>query len=396
MNVCYIENGDYIKVKGVNFGSGATSFEARVASATSGGNIELRLDSPTGTLIGTCSVQGTGGWQNWVTRTYTVSGASGIHDLYFKFTGGSGFLFNFNWWKFYGSGNATPTPTPVTPTPTPPLTTRTAFSQIEAESFNSQSGIQTESCSEGGQDIGYIENGDYVVYNNIDFGSGATGFQARVASNTSGGNIEIRLDSPTGTLVGTCSVANTGGWQTWTTRTCSVSGASGIHNLYLRFTGGSGYLLNVNWFRFTSGGVTPTSTPTATIITPTPTPTPTASVVATPTPTLSPSGGYEVTYNIVNDWGSGATINITITNNTTAAVNGWTLAFTFPGNQQINHMWGGTYTQNGAAVTVRSVDWTDVIGANGGSVNIGFNINYSGTNAEPTSFTLNGTACRVQ
>jgi DUF1680 family protein len=152
---------------------------------------------------------------------------------------------------------------------------RSAFSQIEAESYDTQSGIQTESCGEGGQDIGYIENGDYAVYNNIDFGGGATSFQARVASGASGGNIEIRLDSITGSLVGTCPVAGTGGWQTWTTRTCSVSGASGTHNLYLKFTGGSGYLFNVNWFQFTGGSASPTPTPTAT-----PTPTPTA----TPTP----------------------------------------------------------------------------------------------------------------
>ncbi|HEX2927188.1 MAG TPA: family 43 glycosylhydrolase [Ruminiclostridium sp.] len=100
MNVCNIENGDWIKVKGVDFGSGAVSFDARVASATNGGNIELRLDSPTGKLVGTCAVQGTEGWQTWNTKSCEVSGATGIHDLYLKFTGGSGFLFNVNWWKF--------------------------------------------------------------------------------------------------------------------------------------------------------------------------------------------------------------------------------------------------------------------------------------------------------
>jgi arabinoxylan arabinofuranohydrolase len=121
MDVCNIENGDYIKVKGVDFGAGATSFDARVASATGGGNIEIRLDSLTGTLVGTCAVSGTGGWQNWVAKSCTVSGASGIHDLYFRFTGGSGSLFNFNWWKFNGSGIPTPTP-PVTPTPTATVT----------------------------------------------------------------------------------------------------------------------------------------------------------------------------------------------------------------------------------------------------------------------------------
>lgn len=108
MNVSHIENGDYIKVKGVDFGSGATSFEARVASATSGGNIELRLDSPTGTLIGTCAVSGTGDWQTWTTESCTISGATGVHDLYLKFTGGSGYLFNVNWWKFEGKGTTEP------------------------------------------------------------------------------------------------------------------------------------------------------------------------------------------------------------------------------------------------------------------------------------------------
>ena len=131
-------------------------------------------------------------------------------------------------------------------------TTRSAFTQIEAESYSTQSGIQTESSSEGGQDVAFIENGDYAVYNNIDFGSGAASFQARVASATNGGNIEVRLDSITGTLVGTCAVSGTGGWQTWTTKTCNISGASGVHNVYLKFTGGSGYLFNLNWFQFFS------------------------------------------------------------------------------------------------------------------------------------------------
>jgi len=125
MNVGFIDNGDFIKVKGVNFGSGATSFEARVASATSGGNIELRLDnSSAGTLIGTCAVTGTGGWQTWVTKTCTVSGATGIHDLYLRFTGGSGSLFNINWWKFYPTGGVTATPT-RTLTPGGPTATAT-------------------------------------------------------------------------------------------------------------------------------------------------------------------------------------------------------------------------------------------------------------------------------
>ena len=100
MNVCNIENGDYIRVKGVDFGKGATAFEARVASGSEGGKIEIRLGSPTGKLVGTCVVSGTGDWQQWETVNCTVDGAAEGHDLYLVFTGGEGKLFNFNWWKF--------------------------------------------------------------------------------------------------------------------------------------------------------------------------------------------------------------------------------------------------------------------------------------------------------
>ncbi|MGO4428256.1 carbohydrate-binding protein, partial [Streptomyces sp. MCAF7] len=63
----------------------------------------------------------------------------------------------------------------------------------------------------------------------------------------------VRLGGPNGTVAARCTVPNTGGWQTWTTVSCPVSGATGTQDLYLRFTGGSGYLVNVNWWQFTPG-----------------------------------------------------------------------------------------------------------------------------------------------
>lgn len=125
-----------------------------------------------------------------------------------------------------------------------------AYSTIEAESYNNMSGVKNEASSEGGQNVGFINNGDYIVVNNVNFGTtGPTQFYARVAT-TAGGNIEIRIDSLTGTLVGTCPVMSTGGWQTWATQSCAVSGATGTHSVYLKFTGSSGYLFNINWFKF--------------------------------------------------------------------------------------------------------------------------------------------------
>jgi hypothetical protein len=125
------------------------------------------------------------------------------------------------------------------------------FQQVEAETIAFSAGLKTEVCSEGGIDVTQISNGDYIKLRNVNFGTGATSFDARVASAGSGGNIELHLDSQTGMLLGTCSVSGTGGAQTWMTKSCAVSGATGVHDLFLRFTGGSGNLFNFNWWKFT-------------------------------------------------------------------------------------------------------------------------------------------------
>ena len=64
-------------------------------------------------------------------------------------------------------------------------------------------------------------------------------------------------------MVGTCPVTGTA-WQTWGDATCSVSGVSGKHDLYLKFTGGSGYLFNISWFKFIASPSTATPIPSGT------------------------------------------------------------------------------------------------------------------------------------
>lgn len=132
-----------------------------------------------------------------------------------------------------------------------------ATDTIRAESFSGQNGVTTENCSEGGHNVTSIQAGDYLEFKEMDFGTGGIqSFEARVASYGNGGFIELRLDSPTGTLIGTCEILPpTGGWQTWNNKACKVTGATGPHTLYLVFTGGVGTypisnLFNLNWFKF--------------------------------------------------------------------------------------------------------------------------------------------------
>jgi hypothetical protein len=142
----------------------------------------------------------------------------------------------------------------MTTTGAPQVGTLNPYVRQEAETIAWEVGVETEASSEGGMNVGFIENGDYIKVKGVSFAAGATSFTARVASATSGGRIEVRLDSTGGPLAGTCTVAGTGGWQTWTTVSCPVSGATGTRDLYLRFAGGSGFLLNVNWWQFSTTG----------------------------------------------------------------------------------------------------------------------------------------------
>ena len=103
--VADIHNGDYIKLQNVHFCSKLPrTFTARVASGLRGGQIEIRIDSIKGQLLGRLEVPATGGWEQWQTLTTDLTSiVRGSHDLYFVFTGRKGpKLFNFDWWEMRG------------------------------------------------------------------------------------------------------------------------------------------------------------------------------------------------------------------------------------------------------------------------------------------------------
>ncbi|SHH70107.1 glycoside hydrolase family 16 protein [Streptomyces sp. 3214.6] len=139
----------------------------------------------------------------------------------------------------------------------PPSGSRDAYGTIQAESYDSQSGTATEATTDtgGGQDIGSLANGDWALFKAVNFGStAATQFNARVASGAAAGVsglVEVRLDSRTAPPIGSFSVANTGGWQSWRTIPANISSVTGTHDVYLTFTSGqSADFVNVNWFTF--------------------------------------------------------------------------------------------------------------------------------------------------
>ncbi len=281
--------------------------------------------------------------------------------------GGGGFTRSVAVEKFtYGADGSIPTMSMTTTGP-PQVGTLNPYVRQEAETIAWGQGVETEVASGGGMNVGYIDNGDYIKVKGVAFGTGATSYTARVASAGSGGSIELRLDGTSGPLVGTCRVSGTGGWQTWADTTCGVSGATGTHDLYLRFTGGSGSLFNLDHWRFSSG----TSTPPPTTAPPT-TPPPTTPPPTTPPPTNGPCAA---SYRTTSTWSGGFQGEVTVTAGA-SAINGWTVGWNLAGGQSISQIWGGTLSTSGSTATVRNVSYNGSVPA-AGSTTFGFLANGS-------------------
>ncbi|MFF0644678.1 xyloglucanase [Streptomyces tendae] len=111
-----------------------------------------------------------------------------------------------------------------------------------------------------------------------------------------------------------------------------------------------------------------------------------------PGPDPTPTGACEVTYTVTNQWSGGFQADVRLTNTGTSAWNGWSLDWSFPGDQKVTQMWNAEHTQSGTSVTARNVGWNAGV-APGASVGFGFTGSWSGTNAEPEGFAVAGRAC---
>ena len=103
-----------------------------------------------------------------------------------------------------------------------------------------------------------------------------------------------------------------------------------------------------------------------------------------------------VTYDVSDGWGSGFVANLTITNTGPNAINGWTLAFSFPSSTEsvTTSNWNGNWTWSGTNVQVTNLSWNgDLAPDSGNTVSLGFVANQNGAYPSPASFTLNGTVC---
>ncbi|MNM38546.1 Arabinoxylan arabinofuranohydrolase precursor [compost metagenome] len=225
LNVTSINNGDWIAVGNADFGtSGAKTFKANVAS-TIGGKIEVRLDSVTGTLVGTLAVPSTGGTQTWSEIETVVSGATGVHNVFLVFTGAdTGNLFNFDYWQFTQNSTSTGT-------------------TYEAETNTTLTNVAVETAYSGYSGSGYVNfnasTDATIQWNNVYCASSGTkNVKFRYALDTGTRNLDVYVNGTK--VISNTAFAATGSWSTWGEKTVQVPMNAGTNTVKVVTTGNEG------------------------------------------------------------------------------------------------------------------------------------------------------------
>jgi endo-1,4-beta-xylanase len=103
-------------------------------------------------------------------------------------------------------------------------------------------------------------------------------------------------------------------------------------------------------------------------------------------------GTCHVTYTKNSEWAGGFTAQVAIQNTGTTTINGWSLTFTFPGDQKITSNFNGGFSQTGEKATLTNASYNGTITA-GASITDGFQGTWTSNDTNPTGFSVNGTAC---
>ena len=234
---------DWLQYSNVDFSVFTPNAIAIDASKTTDyeGQIEVRLDAEDGTLLGAVYTTNTG--DAYVFDTLEVSFdptyiTESSHDIFLVGNSDSEYkIANINSFTFKDLCETS---------------SYDGLGIIEAEDYCSMVGIQTEDLSDTNENIGYIHDGDYLRFNNIDFGDeGINYIEVLASSQTDGGIIEFRSDSSDGTLLTSVEITDTLSWSNYETFSVNLDETiSGNIDLYIVFTGDDGYLFNLDNFIF--------------------------------------------------------------------------------------------------------------------------------------------------
>ena len=234
-----IEAADWISFNNIDL-TNIVSVQAIAGTDKDGGSIEIREGSFDGNLLGTLPVSNTGSFSTYQESFGNLDlTVDGLVDIYFVFTGGSGYLFNLDKISFIKDSCSE--------------ASYDAFLPISAEDFCTSSGIVVEDRSALNQVVSDLSDGDYLRFSNVHFGNEEIYNAVRIfaSSDSEGGTIEVRSGSVDGALLMTVNIAGTGSWDEYKTFIGNAaSDITGTHDIYLVFKGTGDQLMKVDNFYF--------------------------------------------------------------------------------------------------------------------------------------------------
>jgi arabinoxylan arabinofuranohydrolase len=208
----YWDRSTWVRYKAVDFGSGVSSVVAVLSCSAEveGRILFFHLDSRDGPVVAELQTPATKGFE---AVSAPVQGATGLHDVFITCSGGG---FNLESIKF--------------------LRPQFATNLISAVSYSASRGIRESRLGI----VGHTDDGDWIKYDQIDFGQGVSSVAVDLAMGQRDAKVEFRLDAIDGPLIATLTPAPTGDWETFQIQETPVQGANGVHDLPLTFHGGRG------------------------------------------------------------------------------------------------------------------------------------------------------------
>jgi hypothetical protein len=231
----YLDEGDYALYSVSVAQSGTYNIKSRIATNYNDATFSLTLEDESGLIYKLAEVAptSTGGWTSWNTITQEAVLPKGNFTLKMTSTNSA---VNINWYDFeFISSDKQPILIPGI---------------VQAEKYNSQLGVAVESCADigGGQNLNYIDQGDFVNYNVLIQHTGFYTVQARVAGyDISSFNLVLSKDNSPDQVLETFATPQTNGWQNWQTVQKDILLQAGEYTLTANILSGE---FNINWFNF--------------------------------------------------------------------------------------------------------------------------------------------------
>jgi Carbohydrate binding module (family 6) len=233
-NISYISNDQWVSYENCNISEGANTITIVAASENEGGAVELRTDHPTnGIPLATIKIPNTGSFKCFLPFSANLATPlSGSQDLYLRFIGGGGYLFDIQSIQLQRFEQEL----------------KSTGRWVAADLYDSISspGVTKSSTGAG---ISNAIGGAWVSYGKFHFGDGANLVTIMAATPNKGGRVEFCLDEPNGTRLAGIDVSHTGSWTLYREYTAALTKKiSGVRKLYMKFVNTnnqSGSMMNV-------------------------------------------------------------------------------------------------------------------------------------------------------